>query len=202
MWGLGDDTKENSSAFHTAGVEDRNIHQYDDFVTSNFFDHYYDFVSETHQLMINFPHKGSGIYGILGFYLLSAWTKILNKLSSFQWNERPHRLCVKVFKFCTLPIMPILFVWETTSHMYTVDETKTNSNLYPSWLIDPYMHRRLWTCSWWRHQMETFSALLAICAGNSPVIGEFPSQRPVTRIFDIFFDLRLNKWLSKQSWGY
>ena len=23
--------------------------------------------------------------------------------------------------------------------------------------------------SWWRHQMETFSALLAICAGNSPV---------------------------------
>ena len=25
--------------------------------------------------------------------------------------------------------------------------------------------------------METFSALLAFCAGNSPVIGEFPSQR-------------------------
>ena len=33
--------------------------------------------------------------------------------------------------------------------------------------------------TWWRHQMETFSALLAICAGNSPVPGEFPSQRPV-----------------------
>ena len=31
----------------------------------------------------------------------------------------------------------------------------------------------------WRHQMETFSALLAICAGNSQVTGEFPSQRPV-----------------------
>ena len=28
--------------------------------------------------------------------------------------------------------------------------------------------------SWWRHQMETFSALLAICEGNSPVTGEFP----------------------------
>ena len=36
---------------------------------------------------------------------------------------------------------------------------------------------------WWRHQMETFSALLAICAGNSPVPGEFPAQRPATRIF-------------------
>ena len=50
--------------------------------------------------------------------------------------------------------------------------------------------------------METFSALLAICAGNSPVSGEFPAQRPVTRSFDVFFDLRLNKPLSKQSYGW
>ena len=55
---------------------------------------------------------------------------------------------------------------------------------------------------WWRHQMETFAALLAICAGNSPVPGEFPAQRPVTRSFDVFFDLRMNKRLSKQSWGW
>ena len=42
--------------------------------------------------------------------------------------------------------------------------------------------------SWWRHQMETFSALLlAICAGNSPVTGEFPAQRPVSRSLDVFF---------------
>ena len=56
--------------------------------------------------------------------------------------------------------------------------------------------------TWWRHQMETYSALLAICAGNSPVPGEFPTQRPVTRGFDVFFGLRLNKRLSKQSWGW
>ena len=56
--------------------------------------------------------------------------------------------------------------------------------------------------TWWRHQMETFSALLAICAGNSPVPGEFPAQRPVTRSFDVFFDLSLNKRLSKQWWGW
>ena len=48
--------------------------------------------------------------------------------------------------------------------------------------------------------METFSALLALCAGNSPVTGEFPAQRPVTRSFDVFFDPRPNKRLSKQSW--
>ena len=46
--------------------------------------------------------------------------------------------------------------------------------------------------------METFSALLALCAGNLPVTSEFPSQRPVTRSFDVFFDLLLNKQLSKQ----
>ena len=50
--------------------------------------------------------------------------------------------------------------------------------------------------------METFSAPLAICAGNSPVTGEFPAQRPMTWSFDVFFDLRMNKRLSKQSWGW
>ena len=53
--------------------------------------------------------------------------------------------------------------------------------------------------SWWRHQVETFSTLLAICVGNSAVTGEFPSHRPVTRWFDVFFHLRLNKRLCKQS---
>ena len=50
--------------------------------------------------------------------------------------------------------------------------------------------------------METFSALLAICAGNSPVPGEFPAQRPVTQSFDIFFDLRLNNgWVNNPEAG-
>ena len=55
---------------------------------------------------------------------------------------------------------------------------------------------------WWRHQMETFSALMAICAGNSPVPSEFLAQRPVTRGFDVFFDLRTNTRLSKHWWGW
>ena len=42
--------------------------------------------------------------------------------------------------------------------------------------------------------------LLALCTGNSPVTGEFPSQRPMTRRFDVSFDLCLNKRLTKQSW--
>ena len=50
--------------------------------------------------------------------------------------------------------------------------------------------------------LETFSVLLALCAGNQAVTGEVPSPRPVTRSFDVFFDLRLNKRFSKQSWGW
>ena len=49
------------------------------------------------------------------------------------------------------------------------------------------------------HQMETFSAVLALFEGNPPIIGEFPSQRSVTRSLDVFFDVRLRKRLSKQS---
>ena len=56
--------------------------------------------------------------------------------------------------------------------------------------------------SWWRYQMETFSALLALCAGNSLVSGEFPAQRPVTRSINVFFDLSLNKRSSKHWWGW
>ena len=53
--------------------------------------------------------------------------------------------------------------------------------------------------SWWRHQMEAFSTV------TGPLCGEFtwhrwiPWQRPVTRSFDVFFHLRLNRRLSKQS---
>ena len=47
--------------------------------------------------------------------------------------------------------------------------------------------------------MEIFSAPLALCAGNSPTRGEFPSQRPVTRSFDVFFDLRLNELNNREA---
>ena len=51
----------------------------------------------------------------------------------------------------------------------------------------------------WKHFPRYWPALLALCAGNSPAIGELPSQRTVTQSFDVFFDLRLNKRLNKQS---
>ena len=56
--------------------------------------------------------------------------------------------------------------------------------------------------SWWRYHVETFSALLAICAGNSLVPGEIPTQRPVTRSFDVFFIYaRINGWVNTGEAG-
>ena len=83
--------------------------------------------------------------------------------------------------------------------MFHFDQAPVNSFLSTRALFQfPIRH----LIAWWRLQMETFSASLAICAGNSPVTGEFPTQRPVRRSFDVYFDLRPNERLSKQSWGW
>ena len=94
---------------------------------------------------------------------------------------------------------------------------------FPSWMIiiNTGVHKSTprnmhisvqWIKKWWyhyiktkkscgRHQMETFSALMAICEGNPLVNGRFSSQRTVTRSFDDFFDLRRKKrlWM-RLSW--
>ena len=80
-----------------------------------------------------------------------------------------------------------MFQYETTMLLYWL-----SSCFHAAWICIP----------WWRHQMDTYSALLAICAGNSPATGEFPSQRPVTQSFDVSLICALNKRLSKQSWGW
>ena len=86
-----------------------------------------------------------------------------------------------------------------TKELSNYDRYRPSADWIPKHSCMVYISIRV---SWWRHQMEAFSALLAICAGNSSVPGVFPAQRPVTRSFDVFFDLRLNKRLSKQSWGW
>ena len=97
---------------------------------------------------------------------------------------------------------------EFTGHRVHYEVTVVKASMMhsyhkPNWEMK-YYPCRFWkdVKTWWRHQMETFSALLAICAGNSPVPGEFPTQRPVTRSFDVYFDMRPNKRLSKQWWGW
>ena len=57
--------------------------------------------------------------------------------------------------------------------------------------------------SWWRHQMETFSTLVAIYVGKSSVIDEFPVQRPVTRSFNVFslICVWINDWVNNREAG-
>ena len=94
--------------------------------------------------------------------------------------------------------------------MWTTHEAHANAMSFSvqSYLSMVGMHLKLSSAKFWPfssrvtwrgHEMDTFSALLPLCAGNSPVTGELPSQRPVMRGFDVFLDLRLNKRLSKQS---
>ena len=88
-------------------------------------------------------------------------------------------------------ILTAIYIFQTTAtrRAYIMFTNATRSDTYQCYTL----------C---RQQMETFFAILALCAGNSPVTGVFSSQRPVTRSFDVFFDLPLNKRLSKQSWGW
>ena len=100
----------------------------------------------------------------------------------------------------------LLICWEHSryalgSHMTNFQKIVLNVNM-AMLVLSSKSWSKLSTNMWWCHQMETFSALLATGAGNSPGPGEFPTQRPVTRSFDVFFDLRPNKRLGKQSWGW
>ena len=116
----------------------------------------------------------------------------MSKFSRFFFRKCSQRYCV--WGSCHLAVYmsgwcQVEFRWRGLMWMSCL-----SSRRYPlCWKMNTFLN------TWWRHQMETFSALLAICAGNSPVPGECPAQRPVTRNFDVFFDLRLNKRLSKQS---
>ena len=55
---------------------------------------------------------------------------------------------------------------------------------------------------WWRHQMETFSALLAICAGNSPVPVKSPhkGQWRGALMFSLIY-ARINSWVNNGGAG-
>ena len=101
--------------------------------------------------------------------------------------------------------------WPPVAPMAMFNSIKLSPGLSQTpavWMNGPWQrarpapgHRLL---NWWRimwhiirvtaikHRVlhdETFSALLAICTGNSPVAGKFTAQRPVTRSFGVFFDM-------------
>ena len=147
-----------------------------------------------------------------------------SRIYELQFKERiSYIVLLTIYPGISAPLSPS-FCWKQKANIVMLTGGKLPSNLLLSYKgeLSIYDYRTttvLWSVTfgielakcldccyiilnpWWRHQKETFSALLALCAGNSPVTGEFPAQRPMTRSFDVFFDMRLNKRLSKQSWG-
>ena len=97
----------------------------------------------------------------------------INQIHFFQTRDYPKHAEYYVAKIEWLPLHPMLFS-------------------YKQYDFNP----------WKRHQSDAFPLLLVICAGNLPITGEFLALRPVTRRYYVFFDLRLNKRLSKPSWGW
>ena len=70
-----------------------------------------------------------------------------------------------------------------------ITRNKLQRNLNPSMYKD-------FLSTWWRHQMETFSALLAICAGNSPHKGQWRGALMFSGMC-----ARINRWVNNREAG-
>ena len=123
-------------------------------------------------------------------YFCFFWTHRTRSISSHL-----HSLFMAFTK--TAPSVPLITLtpWYCLQH-----KARENAFYFPRTIPlcnNPHIDQGLGT--WWRYQMERFSALLVFSEGNPPVTGGFPSQMLVTWSADVFFDLRLNKRLSKQT---
>ena len=129
---------------------------------------------------------------------LRSVVRLVEGLNSSHWKNSIVEILSLLYKFTYFMLLYDPHIFRTRSTLPDCYHTVCWSLVFniAHWKINGQQ------LSWWRHQMETFSTLLALCAGNSSVHGEFPAQRPVAQSFDVFFDLRLNKRLSKQSWGW
>ena len=108
------------------------------------------------------------------------------------WTHAPQNMHFTVLYFC---------VWVTTSlncDVISLGETDPWSSKISATGLSPQNTRAIMMTS---SNGNIFRVTGPLC-GEFTGPGEFPTQRPVTRSFDVFFDLRLNKPLSKQSWGW
>ena len=81
--------------------------------------------------------------------------------------------------------------------MWSASGTVTYATVIPSWYFGTCCFQALMTSS-----NGNIFRVTGLSCGEFTGPGDFPTQRPVTRSFDVFFDLHLNKQLSKQPWGW
>ena len=97
--------------------------------------------------------------------------------------------------------MYFIWKWLYLESIFNESLSKGPFNNKPTLMDIIYWYKKKVTSPWLKQwqlslfmmmsSMETFSALLALCLGNSLVTSEFCAQRPVTQSFDVFFDLHL-----------
>ena len=91
----------------------------------------------------------------------------------------------------------------TGSFNWFLSVRRLRQYLCQRWFIVSWIHINKIQPTWWRHQMETFSALLAFCTGNSPVPGEFtgsPGQWRGALMFSLIC-FWINRWVNSREAG-
>ena len=88
-----------------------------------------------------------------------------------------------------------------SGNLYCILHHFAKSRLHWGWKL-PLQKTGTYFLTWWRHQNGSIFRVTGPLCGELTGSGEYPAQRPVTQSFDVFFDLRPNKRLSKQPWGW
>ena len=161
---------------------------HDDVIKWKHFPRYWPFVRGIHRSPVNSPQKGQWHRALI-FSLMRVWINgcVNNREAGDLRRYRAH-YDVSVMVSLVFSVCPCKYI-------YIKLATSLMTHHWSSYIITFLWNTNALVLATLCHQMETLSALLALCEGNPPVI----SQRPVTRSFVVFFDLRLNKRLSKQS---
>ena len=113
-------------------------------------------------------------------HICVTWPQWVNRLLSFK------KICMTACVWDTHGRRVILKTWQIIGKIPRAYQLKSGD------CSNSYMHIT-------KRYSERFFALLVLCEWNIPVTGGFRTQRPMTRRFDVFCDLRLNKRFSKQS---
>ena len=106
---------------------------------------------------------------------------------------------------CSGLLVILLSAWKIDTHKMLPSHPSIGMNVafYSQYtIINWQWYNYLYFCSWWRHQMETFSALLALCAGNSPVPVNSPhkGQWRGALVFSLIC-ARINDWVNNREAG-
>ena len=144
-------------------------------------------------LCTHIQHSYDFWYSITSLYILhiliisSLFGSSWNQCWLFNWTGIDLSWIIFAFKEMHLKISSGIFCYISEALMCQLFHSRivTTTAIYELRRQEIFQPRQNSVITWWRHQMETFPMLLVLC--------EFLSQRPVTRSFDVFFDLCLNK---------